>query len=222
VIVKAPLDDMILSDVERRALLMLVDVCSHHSFDKIYPHNFFYFKREGLSNAFLRGTLTSLTRKGLLYFFSPEPGNEWWELGPKAAEYLERSENTSSSATGKKTDEIGDANIPASDRFVSVKDNQHILLDANESITALSELVRGSNELFADADERIQISAEINYVKELINKPKIHVLAVWDSVKNNHTLKWLVEQSVSGIVREAAVKATENLDNLLHLLLSHF
>jgi hypothetical protein len=120
------------------------------------------------------------------------------------------------------TSDLDGEKIPASDRFVSIKDNQALLVEAKESLTALSELVRGSNDLFADADERIQVSAEINYIKELIDKPKIHVLAVWDNVKNNNTLKWLVEQSVSGVVRHAAVKAMENLDKLLHVLASIF
>ncbi len=120
------------------------------------------------------------------------------------------------------TNDLDGEKIPASDRFVSIKDNQTLLVEAKESLTALSELVRGSNDLFADADERIQISAEIDYVRELINKPKIHVSAVWDNVKNNNTLKWLVEQSVSGVVRQAAVKAMENLDKILHFLSSIF
>ena len=110
--------------------------------------------------------------------------------------------------------------IPASDRFVSIGDNQPILEETKEALALLSNAIRGSNELFATAEDRLQVSKEIDHIRELISVPRIHVIAVWDATKNNRALKWLIEQGISGIVRETAIKAFEHLDKLVHFLAS--
>ena len=70
------------------------------------------------------------------------------------------------------------------------------------------------------ASDRIILSKEIDAIKELIGQRRIHISALWDSTKSNSTLKWLMEQSISGVVRELAVKAFNHLDTLIHFLCS--
>ena len=101
------------------------------------------------------------------------------------------------------------------------KDNSAAFEASKTALDQLSEAVRGSNDLFASADERLQVSSEIDQVKGLISTPIVRVAAIWDAAKNNTLLRWLAEQTASGIVRDLASKALEYLDHLLQLLKMH-
>jgi hypothetical protein len=108
-----------------------------------------------------------------------------------------------------------ESTIPAADRFVSIDDNQPILEETKVALVELSQAVSGANKLFATGEDQIQVSKEIDYVLDLISRPRIHILAVWDATKSNRVLNWLIEQSFSGAVRAAAAKAAEHLGKLL-------
>lgn len=112
-------------------------------------------------------------------------------------------------------------NVPAADRFVSTQDNQAEVLQAIESIEALAKAISSSNELFANSDERLQVSKEINTLKEIIEQPTIRISALWDATRNNSLLKWLAEQAVSAIVRGAATDAFQRVEILFHSLFSN-
>ncbi len=180
--------------------------------------------RIGLPLPFIRPTLMALLNKKVLevvqhnnfqhFGLNGEHTDWFYELAdtsgliPQEASTLEKSSS----------EDIAN-NVPASDRFVTVSDNYEAIEKAKLAITDLSDAIVESNTLFANAEERIQVSREINFIKELISEQQIHVTSVWDASKNNSTLKWLIEQSASGIVRDLATKAINALAHLLTTLL---
>jgi DNA-binding HxlR family transcriptional regulator len=108
--------------------------------------------------------------------------------------------------------------IPAADRFVSFDDNTKGLQEAQLALTELSEAIRGANGLFANHDERILVSQEINYIKEIISNPNVHLSALWDATNNNTTLQFLAKQTFVVVVRELAARVISQL----HWLIQYF
>ncbi len=54
--------------------------------------------------------------------------------------------------------------IPASDRFVALDHNLPALVEAKQAVESLSKAISSSNSLFANAEERIQVSEELNFL----------------------------------------------------------
>lgn len=108
--------------------------------------------------------------------------------------------------------------IPAADRFVEIGDNLPHIVEARQALSELSRAVKEANHLTANPEDQIRLSKEVDYIGELISQPRMHVSALWDAARHNSTLKWLMEQTISGVVRDIAVKAFEHLDKLLSAL----
>ena len=125
------------------------------------------------------------------------------------------NENSSSSEEQHPTTDIG---VPASDRIVTLDHNS---ADYRETVAALklvSEEVRKSNEfanLFADPDDRIRVSSEINGGIELFKNVRVNV----DHVKNLliPNLKLIAQKLADASIGALAIKALEWLTKLFGL-----
>jgi hypothetical protein len=180
----------------------------------------------GLPVVFIRPTFNALLEKEILntvqfnnaphYELNSEYTDEFYALAESLG--LVAPDDTEQSSSSK---EIAIEEIPASDRFVTIGDNFAVVDEAKEALEKLSASIKGANdELFADAEQRLQISQEFDHLKEIISRPKIHLSAVWDFVKNNSTLKFLANQTVSFVVRQDASAVTEAFHRLLHFLMA--
>lgn len=111
-------------------------------------------------------------------------------------------------------------NIPAGNRFVSLLDNQNEVSQAITALDQLSDAISKTNDpLTANPEDRVLLSKQVNLLNELISQPRIQLAALYDIVYHNSTLKWLAEQAISGVVRQAAVMALKHLGSLLQSLL---
>lgn len=182
------------------------------------------FVKAGYSAGVLRPTLKYLVDKGYFHrtyeknsavgMFGGGP-DEFWEL---TAPGLDRSITEDIRTGANRSLQERPDNIPAADRFVSIDDNQHLVVEAKESLIELSTAIKDANKIVADREDQIRLSREVDYISELISQPRIHISALWDAAKNNSTLKWLIEQTVNDTVRNLAAKALEHLDKLLSIL----
>lgn len=177
----------------------------------------------GVPVLFVRPTFQSLITKKILiavqylnaphYELNSEYADEFYDLA-KSLGLITADD----SVQGNQSEESAIEAIPAADRFVTVDHNSESFIETVKSLDALVSSIEGANRLTADHQDRLQISKEINYVKELISEPRVHLLAIWDYAKNNHTLKWLTEQTISSAVRQAALDA---LKLLFHFVKNH-
>jgi hypothetical protein len=206
-----------LSENEKKLLFNFIRFADEHGLTRLDEVNIHTNTREfGVRPLTLEATFSKLCQKSVLVRSREEDDTYYYKIDPECVDEIDDFTENYKPKTNTNEDIV-----PASDRFVSLGDNNEVLNDTEASLIELSKAITTSNELFANADERIQVSREINHLVELIKEPQIHVIALWDGIKRNHTLKWLMEQSVSGVVRTAASKAFEHLDKLIHLLFPH-
>ncbi len=163
----------------------------------------------------LKPTFYNLCEKGILQKVHEEYAT-YYELNPTYADQIDSFISLWASTNEDQTKVV----IPAADRFVSTKDNQ---IDTSQAVAALDELteaIRTSNDLTANSEDKLQISREISFLKEVIEQPRLHIAALYDA-KVNTTLRWLTEQAFSAIVRQAAVRVMQNLDKLWEIVKPH-
>jgi hypothetical protein len=111
--------------------------------------------------------------------------------------------------------------IPAADRFVSIADNQYEVAQAKDALSELSDAIRRTNDsLTTNPEDRLLLSKEIDTIKELIDQPRIRVAALYDVLNGKSVLKYLGEQAISTVIRQATIKALENLHILWHIVSS--
>jgi hypothetical protein len=107
------------------------------------------------------------------------------------------------------------ADVPAADRFVSKSDNEAAFEEAAQRLSDLAEAVRGANDLFADADERLAVERELEGLERLLRGAKVRAAAIWSAVTGSGVLRWLANHAVGGIVAQAATAAARALANLV-------
>jgi hypothetical protein len=108
---------------------------------------------------------------------------------------------------------------PASDRFVSFDHNSAPFKEATNALEQLAEAVRGSNELFADPEERLAVAEEVSSIRHLIARASVRIAAVQQA--RNGLLKWLVKAAAGAIVGHWALVAMTALGALAAAALSH-
>ncbi len=115
----------------------------------------------------------------------------------------------------KKEDRKISDGIPAADRFVSLTDNQNEVAQAVTALGELSDAIRNTNDpLTANPEDRLLLSKEVDLLKDLISQPRIQVVALYNAIYRNSTVKWLAEQIISGVVQQAAISSYEHLSAL--------
>jgi len=107
--------------------------------------------------------------------------------------------------------------VPAADRFVTRLDNEAAFVDAEEKLSALVEAVRGTNDLFADADERLAVVEEVEKIRDLLSQAKVRAYAIWAAISGNGIVRWLADRAVGGVVATAAVAAAAALARIVGL-----
>jgi hypothetical protein len=105
--------------------------------------------------------------------------------------------------------------VPAADRFVSRSDNEAAFSDADEKLTALADAVRGTNDLFADHEERLAVAREVEGIRDLLRQTKVRAFAIWAAITGNGVVRWLSLAVGAGVVGEAAVGALSALGRLV-------
>jgi hypothetical protein len=83
----------------------------------------------------------------------------------------------------------------------------------------LASAVRGSNDLFANADERLAVVSEVDGVRAIIHRRVVRVAAVVSAIKDNGVIAFLARECTSAAIRALAVKAIESLWTLIQSLL---
>lgn len=163
-----------------------------------------------IPEGFLKPTLQSLANAKLLTRYTSNFGVENFEFtgsGLAAAETF--------NALGPQT--VAAQAVPAADRFVARSDNEAAFVEAEKELTALVEAVRGANDLFADADERLAVERELEGIQRLLSGPKARAAAVWDAVTANGVVRWLADHAAGGVVAAAAVAAAAALARIVGL-----
>jgi hypothetical protein len=112
------------------------------------------------------------------------------------------------------TDET-DRTAPAADRFVTFDHNSAAFKEADSSLEQLAEAVRGSNELFANPDDRIAVAVEVSSIRTLIGGASVRIAAVQLAIAENGIIQWLAREAASGAVRAAATLAVGALIALI-------
>lgn len=139
------------------------------------------------------------------------PTLKCWEFTPRAAEYIFDRISIASQADDGQVDDKGADRIPAADRFVAVNHNSDDYLVAKKAIQDLAEAVRGSNDLFANPDERLLVVSEIEAVVSYLTHAKIRAAYVWSATRLPAVIGWLAKEAGSGIIRDFATKAIKAL-----------
>ena len=101
--------------------------------------------------------------------------------------------------------------IPAADRFVAIDHNSPAFVQADEALDTLANAVRGSNDLFANADERLAVASEVTGLREAIRAKAVRIAAVVSAIKDNGVIAFLARESTSAAIRFLATKAIELL-----------
>ena len=108
-------------------------------------------------------------------------------------------------------DEFGADPIPA-DRFVTINRNSPAFRQADEVLDRLAHAVRGSNDLFANADERLAVVREVEGVSKAIRAGVVRAAAV---LSDNSVIAFLAKEGVSAVIRTLAVEALKWLWTLI-------
>jgi hypothetical protein len=215
-----------LSSTESTLLIKFVEFADKHELTRVNVNHIHSSTKEfGIRPIILKAIFDKLCQKSILSLTrnrNYESDDEfYYEINSEFADQIDSYVGFMSNQTALAP---VSPEIPASDRFVSIGDNQPQVASAKAALDELSSAVRHPRDtnvpLTADPEDQILLSKEIDYIKEIVSQPRIHIFALWDSTKNNSTLKWLMEQGISGVVRELAVKAFNHLDALIHFLRS--
>lgn len=92
--------------------------------------------------------------------------------------------------------------IPASDRFVTLDHNAPAYADAVAKIAELTQAVRGANDLFANADDRLAVLSEIEGIGAMLRQKVVRVGAVAQLARQEGTLAYLAAKT--GVIGNAA------------------
>jgi hypothetical protein len=206
-----------LSELESQLIVGFVEFADLHGLTRVDSANLHTDpKAFGIRPLMLKPTFEKLCEKGVLNL-TRDNDTYYYELSSNYSDEIDEYV----SFILEKPEQSAQQSIPAADRFVSVSDNQIDTSQATVALNELSEAIRSSNGLVVNPDDKAQISREISFIKEIIEQPRIHVAALWDSVKHNSTLAWLAKDAVSGVVRAAASKAFDTLVALLNQIWPH-
>ena len=197
--------------VERALVLKFIELTSMHNSESISEPRFLDIGREVGMAAALRGS--ALQKLCNLEIFNRQ--QDEYGLEQIIRIHPNFYEEALLLYHGEGTDLSSDPVVPAADRFVSLDHNNPIVVDARQAVTELSETIKKANKLVANPDDQVGLSKEVDYIKGLISQPRLHVVALWYATKNNTTLRWLMEQTISGVVRDVAMKAFGHLVRLL-------
>lgn len=116
---------------------------------------------------------------------------------------------------GADNEPAGPQLAPASDRFVTFDHNSSDFGSAVAALDVVIQGIEGSNELHADADERLALRREVEGLKVLISEPKARLIAVWSAVQENSALQWVAKQASGGVLGNAAYDAIKYITNLI-------
>jgi len=108
--------------------------------------------------------------------------------------------------------------IPAADRFVTINHNSLEYRKTVQALDVLTEAVRGSNELFANPDDRLAVSVEISDLKQAISGASVRLSRIWAAAQASGVLGGLAREASSGAVRAAAALAIGGLLKLVGLV----
>lgn len=101
--------------------------------------------------------------------------------------------------------------IPASDRFVSTKDNQPEIDAATRKLDELKERIQISNELKANTEERLALSQEVTALQEALKNPVVRLSSIWNAVKNNGVMIYLSTHGGDAVLNALAVEAVKHI-----------
>ena len=101
--------------------------------------------------------------------------------------------------------------IPASDRFVSTKDNQPEIDAATRKLDELKDRIKNSNELKANPEERLALSQEVTALQEALKNPVVRLSSIWNAVKNNGVMIYLSTHGGDAVLKALAVEAVNHI-----------
>lgn len=106
------------------------------------------------------------------------------------------------------TTAISPLEVPAAGRVVPINHNTSEVREVKATLDTLIAGIRGVNDLFADADEKLAIESELRDLREAMEGPTVRLRRMYDAVQTNGVIKWLADKAGGGIVSAAATAAT--------------
>ena len=110
--------------------------------------------------------------------------------------------------------------VPAADRFVSLEDNRHEIQEARRAVDDLASLLKGSNNLFADPEERLYVLREVGLLQSSLSGPTVRLATLWQATVESGPIRWLAKESASAAVKAAVERAVAALLALIRSLVS--
>jgi hypothetical protein len=101
------------------------------------------------------------------------------------------------------------------ERFVSIDHTSPAFKETDEALARLEDAVRGSNDLFANPDERLAVISEVQGVRQVIRGKAVRVAAVISAITNNGVIAFLATEFARATIRELATKAIKLLWTLI-------
>lgn len=102
--------------------------------------------------------------------------------------------------------EFKGAMLPASDRFVDIRDNQREASEAIELLEELESQIRVSNECGAIfGDDKDAVADEVKSIRDLISKPRIRPAIILEYARS--ALGWIADKAGAAAIGDLAKKA---------------
>jgi hypothetical protein len=199
-----------LTDLESRLLVSFVQFADKNGFTRVDTANIHTNTTEfEIRPLMLKPTFEKLCDKDVLRL-SRDNGSSYYELSSSYADAIDKYMNF---VLGE-IQTSPQPPISAADRFVEVDQNSKEFAATTQSLSKLAQAIRDANELTANSEDRIIFSKDVDHLRELISQPRVHLATISDFITSSK-LKWLMEQTVSGLVRAAANDAFQHLMSFL-------
>ncbi|HEY3847963.1 MAG TPA: hypothetical protein VGL95_12710 [Acetobacteraceae bacterium] len=222
-----------LTRLEQKALLELLKIAVAEEYDRVTSSAIRKMKMDGVPALFVEGTLEGLAEKNVLE--RTRTGEDtYWELHRDFAEeayslclelnlIVEPDVALDSPANQRPHQDTipgtGIGTVPAADRFVSLNHNSPEYTKAEAALDELTEAIRGSNDLFADPDQKLAVLSEMDDLRTRLKGPVVRAASIWYSLQRTGAVGWLATEAGAGLVRDLAVKAFHALATFLTAVL---
>ncbi|MDX5930250.1 hypothetical protein [Acidiphilium acidophilum] len=196
-----------LTSLEREVFKALTIFTKEQNLDAIIASHLTSYNIGDFSPAIIKAKLKSFEKIGLITKeFDDEGRSAWWEFTPDGAEFAYSLINSSKVLDVK--------------QFLTIDQNLQEVKEAEQALAILSDEIKKSNSLFANREERMQVSKEIDYIRDLILGPRLHVSSFIEIAQNNKTIRFLVTQIASEVVKLAASNVIEKLGPVIRFVRS--
>lgn len=186
---------------------------SEDSDGRIEEHDIPQLKDFQFNRGLARAGIIWLTENGLLErgTYQNENGHfSYWELIPNAAELIYAEVGFTDGANSltpiKSTAELDI--IPSSNRFIHLDHNSGPVREVEQTLVELAEAVRGSNELFANADQKLAILSEPEGIRTTLAQPLARAVQIFELTRQSGVLSWIAREASAGVIRDLAVKGS--------------